>query len=420
VLHYYDTEVEDGEDYYYRVRANNRAGPGNFSIIVSGEAFGPPGPPIDIVAHSNEETVELSWSPPDDNGGRPIDGYTVYKGTSPDNLDPVPGILTKLTQTDDYVEFGNTYYYAVSAWNSIGEGAPSSPIKVTLSRTSPDPEWIPSLNVIVDDTGVILSWDTPWRDVSGPINGFVIWRGASPSEMEAYAEVGDVRSYADSDVEPGRTYYYKVAAVFPIGQGPFSVTKQASIAPVKEPVEDEFPWMLMVALVAVCMVSVGAVASTESGRYRWGLLLGPLTTRLKREEVLDNKTRHALLGIIITNPGIHYQAIQREFGLKNGVAAYHLDVLEREDYIRSVRDGRLKRFYSTDTKVPKDLRSTPDEVRQEILQVVEAQPGISQKRLVNELGIDGETVRYHLRVLVENGELRDAREGRHAVYFRDT
>ncbi|NIS11606.1 MAG: winged helix-turn-helix transcriptional regulator [Thermoplasmata archaeon] len=110
----------------------------------------------------------------------------------------------------------------------------------------------------------------------------------------------------------------------------------------------------------------------------------------------------------------------KEFGLKNGVAAYHLDVLEREDYIRSVRDGRLKRFYSTDTKVPKDQRSTPEEVREEILQVVSEQPGISQKRIVNELGIDGETVRYHLRVLVEQGELRTGKEGRHAVYFRDT
>ena len=148
--------------------------------------------------------------------------------------------------------------------------------------------------------------------------------------------------------------------------------------------------------------------------------MGPLTTRLKREEVLDNKTRHALLGIIITNPGIHYQAIMREFDLKNGVAAYHLNVLEREEYIRSVRDGRLKRFYSTDTKVPKGQRMTPEEVRVAILDLVASQPGISQKRIVNELGIDGETVRYHLRVLLENKELRDAREGKHAVYYRDT
>jgi predicted transcriptional regulator len=83
-------------------------------------------------------------------------------------------------------------------------------------------------------------------------------------------------------------------------------------------------------------------------------------------------------------------------------------------------DGKLKRFYSTDTKVPRDQRSTPEEVREEILQVVTAQPGISQKKIVNELGIDGETVRYHLRVLVEQGELRTGKEGRHAVYFRDT
>ena len=133
--------------------------------------------------------------------------------------------------------------------------------------------------------------------------------------------------------------------------------------------------------------------------------------------MLDNKTRHALLGIIITNPGIHYKAIMREFGLKNGVAAYHLQVLEREDFIRSVNDGRLKRFYSKETKIPKDMRLTPDEIKVSVIKLVGARPGISQKEIMDELGIDRGTLRYHLGVLDEEGTLRKAHEGNRATYF---
>ncbi|NIP35568.1 MAG: helix-turn-helix domain-containing protein, partial [Thermoplasmata archaeon] len=67
---------------------------------------------------------------------------------------------------------------------------------------------------------------------------------------------------------------------------------------------------------------------------------------------LDNRTRLAIHGLVVENPGMHYNEIIREFDLTNGVAAYHLDVLEREGFIRSVRDGTLRRFYSSSTKVP--------------------------------------------------------------------
>ena len=102
------------------------------------------------------------------------------------------------------------------------------------------------------------------------------------------------------------------------------------------------------------------------------------------------------------------------------MAAYHLSVLEEKDYIRSVRDGRLKRFYSVEAKVPKDQRLTPEEMRETIIELVESNPGISQRTIVNELGIDDDTVGYHLRTMVESGELHSAKQGRYTVYTRDT
>jgi predicted transcriptional regulator len=209
-----------------------------------------------------------------------------------------------------------------------------------------------------------------------------------------------------------------------VGDGEFerSATVTVTIVPVESVVPPPPPkddeglglWVpLVVVLVAVGLVLAAAV-STEPGKYRWGLMMAPLL--IKKDEVLDNKTRYALHGIITEKPGIHYSAIKDEFGLSNGEAAYHLDVLERENFIRSVRDGRLKRFYSSRTKVPKDRRMTPEEIRETILEVVKENPDISQMELIEELGVDRDTVGYHLRELVKEDQLEADKQWRYTVY----
>ncbi len=173
-----------------------------------------------------------------------------------------------------------------------------------------------------------------------------------------------------------------------------------------------------VAVATTSVLIVGVLVSLEFTRYALLLLFIPLYARLKKDAVLDNKTRLALHGLIVENPGMHYNEIIREFSLTNGVAAYHLDVLEREGFLRSIRDGTMRRFYSTTTKVPKDHRLTPDQVRERILLLVTESPGISQKVIVDELGIGRTLVGYHLKTLIDDGYLKASRQGRFTVYSR--
>ncbi|NIP34834.1 MAG: hypothetical protein GWN18_07820, partial [Thermoplasmata archaeon] len=91
-----------------------------------------------------------------------------------------------------------------------------------------------------------------------------------------------------------------------------------------EPVLDDTGLVLVVCSLVV-VIGLALVAATEPGKYSIGLLGAPLYVKTK--DVLDNKTRHALLGIIVTDPGIHYSALREEFELSNGQAAYHLNVL---------------------------------------------------------------------------------------------
>jgi predicted transcriptional regulator len=190
------------------------------------------------------------------------------------------------------------------------------------------------------------------------------------------------------------------------------VTHVLTIESAGPPVEGPILFTVTVGLLALLLV--GLITVTEPGKYWLGLLGAPLY--IKTQDVLDNKTRHALLGIIINNPGIHYSAIREEFELANGQAAYHLNVLERESFVRAVRDGKLKRFYSSHTKVPDSVGRSPEATREAIVELVRRRPGINQLEVMEELGLSRDGASYYLRELVKEGRLTARKKGWYTIY----
>lgn len=83
-----------------------------------------PGAPT-LSATAGNGQVSLSWTTPS-NGGSAITGYRLYRGTTSTSL----GLLTTLGVTNSHVDGGltngQTYYYQVSAVNSVGEGPRSN------------------------------------------------------------------------------------------------------------------------------------------------------------------------------------------------------------------------------------------------------------------------------------------------------
>ncbi len=419
---YIDDTVADGQEYFYQISAVTPAGEGPLSDIISGTALGPPESPLDLTAIPGDGEVTLSWSPPPFDGGREVWGYVILRGDTDLDLPEVAKVGVTLTYTDTSVENGRTYYYRVAAYNSIGTGPGSNIVDATPFSLRTVPGVPRALHAVGDGGTVVLTWSPPELDGGSPLLGYTVLRGSSSDDLEVVRDVGLSLSYIDGQVDRGTTYHYSVVARNLIGEGEPADTVDIELRVQEEaspPLPVAFPWLLVIVLVAAVAYGTASISTTESGRYRWGLLLGPLTTRLKRDEVLDNKTRFALHGMIREHPGIHYNALMREFDLKNGAAAYHLSVLEKEAYVRSVRDGRLKRFYPTEVKVPDDFRLTPEEIKKTILEMVTSNPGISQKEIVDELDLKDITVRYHLRAMVADGTLRDSKDGRLTIYHRN-
>ncbi len=91
----------------------------------------PPAPPTNLKADADDSKVTLSWTAPTDNGGTPITGYKLYKGTSLLDINEV--IL--LNNVDSYIDTAVTnditYYYCVAAINSVGESDVSDSVSAT-------------------------------------------------------------------------------------------------------------------------------------------------------------------------------------------------------------------------------------------------------------------------------------------------
>jgi predicted transcriptional regulator len=131
--------------------------------------------------------------------------------------------------------------------------------------------------------------------------------------------------------------------------------------------------------------------------------------RIKNDRVLDHFTRGQIYGFIKANPGTHYIAIQEHLELQNGVLAYHLKVLEREEYITSERDSIYKRFYPRHMKIPHKERQL-SHLQRDIVEALKTHPGTSQNGLARMLGESKQVVGYHIRVLQKAGIVRVERD----------
>ncbi len=203
-----------------------------------------------------------------------------------------------------------------------------------------------------------------------------------------------------------------------------SVTVQVQGVPIEPPIPPDDPWLpidplilFSVVMVVVAIGFIGFFGFTEVGLLLvlWGLLM-PLFTRLKRDEVLNQFTRGEIFGFIKANPGVHLTAIKENLGLANGVLAYHLKVLIREEFIVARNEGGYKRFYPRDMRVPRK-RVHFTRLQLDIVEKLTLHPGSTQASLARMLGESKQVINYNVGVLVAAGVVRVEREGSKTLLF---
>ncbi|UCF07368.1 MAG: winged helix-turn-helix transcriptional regulator [Thermoplasmata archaeon] len=183
-------------------------------------------------------------------------------------------------------------------------------------------------------------------------------------------------------------------------------------------VEQSSWWSPTVAVAAGTLGLFAVVGSTEVGKYKFISFVGPLYTKLHRDEILDHYLRGKIHGYILANPGEHYNSIRKALDIPNGCFTYHLRVLEREGLIKSKRDGIYRRFYPYGALIP-DNGNNPrvSDTQKIIIDNIRASPGISQKEIALLLGASRSTINYHINKLSKEGIVRVERRGMGVRYY---
>jgi fibronectin type 3 domain-containing protein len=133
-ISYTDTSVTNGTTYYYVVTGSNSVGESGNSNQASATPLGPPAAPGNLAATAGNAQVSLSW-----NASATATSYAVKRATvSGGPYTTVVSNLTTTNYTDTGLVNGTTYFYVVTASNSVGESgnsnqAPATPTNVTNS-----------------------------------------------------------------------------------------------------------------------------------------------------------------------------------------------------------------------------------------------------------------------------------------------
>jgi len=169
------------------------------------------------------------------------------------------------------------------------------------------------------------------------------------------------------------------------------------------------PPMAAIALAGTSVLLVALVATERGKTALVFTLFLPMYTRLRHEKVLDHETRGMIRGYIVANPGDHYNSIKEALELPNGTLAYHIQVLQKEMIVRSVKDGKFRRFYPAEMRIPEG--GEPTKIQRVILDLIRTNPGITPRDAAGLLGLTSSTVSYHLEKLEEHERIEYRREG---------
>lgn len=226
------TGLRRASDYRFRLRCETDGGQGPWSTEVSYRTppERPAAPPRPLPrGRPQSRAFRLRWDPPADDGGAPIQRYTLELDAG-DGYRPAYAGPDRET-TCDRLRPGTAYRARLCCANSAGESDWSSSETITTEATFPAACETPELVGEPRASHLALRWNPPACSGGAPLTEYRVELAAGDESTPRVAHAGPEPECVMRDLAAGRPYRVWVIACNRVGAGPPSPALAFSTAP---------------------------------------------------------------------------------------------------------------------------------------------------------------------------------------------
>lgn len=202
------TDLVNGKDYVFGVKAYNSYGTGPMSDLVSGTPITTPGVPTILFHENRNGSIYITWSRPDDDGGSDHLSYNIHVRSDEGSLYTFAENVNSTSFTLTGLDLGIKQWIGITAIGVGGEGFISDMIDVI-------PAGIPVVpfEILVEEmkSAINISWVVPEDTGGSEITDILLFRSENEGDMELVVSLPSDRTfYLDRYVDDGTDYSYMV------------------------------------------------------------------------------------------------------------------------------------------------------------------------------------------------------------------
>ncbi len=179
-----------------------------------------PDAPTGVTATAGNAQATVSWTPPANNGGSAITGYTVTPYIGAVAQTEVPFDDSATTRDITGLTNGTTYTFKVTASNLIGESAKSSASNAVTPTAPATAPGAPTIGTATAGDGqATLTWTAPASNGGSAITGYTVtpYIGAAAQTPQVFGDT--LTTHIITGLTNGTAYTFKVAATNSVGTG---------------------------------------------------------------------------------------------------------------------------------------------------------------------------------------------------------
>ncbi|XP_036072098.1 receptor-type tyrosine-protein phosphatase S [Oryzias melastigma] len=187
----------------------------------------PPGTPI--VTETTATSITITW---DSGNPDPVSYYIIqYRAKGPDSKYETVDSITTTRYSIGGLYPNTEYEIRVSAFNSIGQGPPSTRVEARTGEQAPasPPQSVQAH--VISENSVFIRWEEP-EEPNGQVKGYRVYYTMDPSRPINEWQIQNVQDSLITTIQnlvTSETYIVQVLAFTSVGDGPFSTPIQVKV-----------------------------------------------------------------------------------------------------------------------------------------------------------------------------------------------